>query len=645
MNNRWRAFGNASSPVLVSAWKTILSAFNQQLDGKEGLLTCDAVCGTGKTTSVQEACGVLARDSPTIGGLVVVRLIRQADEVAEGINQAAGRQVALSLHSGKGGQHQDEDVENTQFIVITHARYLASVSPSGGKKSFRNWKHGERRLRICDESLDLVERHTLTQRELIDLHTRLTGTHHFYETLEDEFEEEYNFLKNVSRKVTKGELVMGFNKGVFDDILQEQKEQIYLSSFIDVLSRYPSKDWVSCKTPKGQDSAAYFEEWKEETIAYIQTFDRIVRYRMCHLDLDMGASRLSTGTFLLPESFESLVVLDATSNVDTIYNYFKAKEVTKFSVPRRVRNFKNARLHFRPDPSGLGKNETKKTIQKRVPQILRWADDTFSKTDRVLFAGHKVLMNALESVLLTKEYDFVDRVVLPDGQVKLRNVDFAHYGIIDGENKWRDYENLVILSIPYLPSYYSPTAMMALHRDGVDLEDKEDIASSNIAVKLIQLICRIVIRMVSDKKGNCPEADIYLLLDGDEPYPGDVHFRPLLKRISPYLLAQIEESLHNITIDNWESFNGFQTRTSNSIPKGGVTDAFISWLGTLEAGVPVNKKVFEQANELSKAEISTLSVQLSKANSPVKRALNSKNILVQTKRGKGTTFTKLESAS
>ena len=351
-----------------------MSSFNNQRDGKEGLLTCDAVCGTWKTTLVQEACGVLAHDSPTIGGLVVVRLISQAAEVTEGINKAAGKVVARSLHSGKGGQHEDKDIEEAQFIVITHSRYLSSVSPSGGKKSFRTWKHGVRRLRICDESLDLVERHTLTQRELVDLNGRLTGMNHYYESLEEDFEEEYTFLKKVVRMVAKGELIMGFNKGVFDDLLQEQESPVYLSSFIDVLKTYPKQDWVSCRTPKGQDPDAYFEEWREETIAYIQTFDRIVRYRMCHLDKDLQQPRLSTGTFLLPEIFESLVVLDATSNVDTIYDYFNVKQITKYSVPRSVRNFKNARLHFRPDPSGLGNSETKKTMQKRIPQILKWVN-------------------------------------------------------------------------------------------------------------------------------------------------------------------------------------------------------------------------------------------------------------------------------
>lgn len=221
----------------------------------------------------------------------------------------------------------------------------------------------------------------------------------------------------------------------------------------------------------------------------------------------------------------------------------------------------------------------------------------------------------------------------------LKNVDFAHYGLIDGENKWRDYKNLIIVSIPYLPSYYSSTAMMALNQSSIVVEDKEDIESSNIAVKIIQLMCRIIIRMLSDKKGNCPSAEIYLLLDGDEPYPGDVNFRPLLKQISPYLLDQIQKSLHNITIGNWDSFNGFQTRTSNSVPKGGVTDAFIAWLNSLKPDEPINKKVFESLSNLSKTEKATLSVQLSKKNSSVKRELESKNILIHKKPGSGTIFT------
>ena len=644
MTNRWKnGFDNETTPELINAWKIILSSFNDQLSGRQGLMTCDAVCGTGKTTSVQEACGLLASDEPTIGGLVVVRLISQADEVTEGINKAAGRVVARALHSGKNGQHSDSVIENTQFIVITHARYLSSVSPSGGKKSFRNWIHGERALRICDESLDLVERHTLTQKELVDLNARLTSTHRYYEVLEEKFEQEYNFLKKVARLVAKGEMVMGFNKGIFDDLLKQQETPVYLSSFIDVLKEYPRDDWIACKTPKGQDGDAYFEEWKEETIAYIQTFDRIVRYRMCHLDKDNGEPRISSGTFLLPESFESLVVLDATSNVDTIYDYFNTKEVTKYSVPRNVRNFKNARLHYRPDPSGLGKNETKKTMQKRIPEILKWADKKFTKEDRVLFAGHKVLMEALEYVLKTKDYSFVDKSIKPNGEVVLKNISFAHYGIIDGENKWRDFENLVILSIPYLPSYYSPTAVIALNRENVDVEDNNDIASSNIAVKIIQLICRIIIRTVSDKKGNCPEADIYLLLDGDEPYPGeDINFKPLLKRISPYLLSQIQESLHNITVGSWTSFNGFQTRTTNSIPKGGLSDSFITWLNTLEPNVPVNKKIFESTAGLTDKEKKTLTVMISKDSSPISRALESRNIIKKTKQGLGTTFTKLD---
>lgn len=643
MKKRWEFdFGNTVTTELVKAWEIILSSFNAQLDGKKGLLTCDAVCGTGKTTSVMEACGILAREQPRMGALVVVRLISQADEVAEGINNAAGREVAIPLHSGKGGKHTPVEIEEAQVVVITHARYLASVSPSGGKQSFRNWKHGERKLRICDESLDLVERHTLTKNEIIGIFNRLTSHRDYFGVMREVYQKEYRFLEQVATRISTGDMVMGFNKGVFDDILLEQKEPIYLSSFLDTLKSGTKDDWVGCKPTRGVSAEANFEEWREETIAYVQTFDRIVRYRNCFIDKDRQDTRVSTGTFLLPESFDSLVVLDATSNVDKIYEYFETKSVTKYSVDRTVRNFKNARLHFRPDNSGLGKNETKKTMTKRIPQILKWANEKFKKGDRVLFAGHKDLMDNMRAVLLKKEYDFVDKKQKSDGSWNIKNVDFAHYGVIDGKNTWKDYENVVILSIPYLPSYYSPTAMMALaSQDRDDFEDKDDIASSNVAVKLIQLICRIAIRKVKDDNGNCPESDIYLLLDGDEPFPGDVNYRPLLKRTSPYLLSQIEESLHNITVMNWIDFNGFQTRTSNSIPKGGVSDSFITWLRQIPVGETKTKKEFETSCQISEGQRKSLTVLLCKKTSPVRRSIDSMNVVMNTRRGLGTTFTRL----
>ena len=229
-----------------------------------------------------------------------------------------------------------------------------------------------------------------------------------------------------------------------------------------------------------------------------------------------------------------------------------------------------------------------------------------------------------------------------NGDIRFKNVDFAHYGAIDGENKWKDYNNLVILSIPYLPKYYAPTAMMALRGSSEDYEDTDDIASSNMAVKIIQLICRITLRTVIDRKGNCPECDIYLLLPGKEPFPEDIYWEPLLKRDGPYLFRTIKDSLHNISIHNWESFKGFQTKSRNSIPKkGGVTDSFITWISTLEPNMPVNKKVFEQSAGLSDSERRSFTVQMSKENSPVREALRSQNIHMTSKKGVGTTFIKI----
>ena len=72
------------------------------------------------------------------------------------------------------------------------------------------------------------------------------------------------------------------------------------------------------------------------------------------------------------------------------------------------------------------------------------------------------------------------------------------------------------------------------------------------------------------------------------------------------------------------------------------TDAFMTWVAaTLESNKPVNKKVFEQAMGLNQKERSSLSAQLSKKYSPIRKQLASLNIDIISKRGVGTTFTKV----
>ena len=135
------------------------------------------------------------------------------------------------------------------------------------------------------------------------------------------------------------------------------------------------------------------------------------------------------------------------------------------------------------------------------------------------------------------------------------------------------------------------------------------------------------------------------MLPGDEPFEGAKDYTGLLSGISPYLLEQVKDSLHDITVENWNSFNGFTNRPQNRVRSGSITDSFRTWLTTFEPGETRSKKEFETLMGMDKKQKATFAVALcppttKKKAGPAYRALASMDITVQSKPGKGTVFTK-----
>ena len=99
MRELWVGYGNHETHKVEDAWEQIYSCFANQISGQKGLHVTDSVCGTGKTLAVQAACSVLAQNSSSTGGLIVVRFIKEADDIADRINDIIGETVATAFHS------------------------------------------------------------------------------------------------------------------------------------------------------------------------------------------------------------------------------------------------------------------------------------------------------------------------------------------------------------------------------------------------------------------------------------------------------------------------------------------------------------------------------------------------------------------
>ena len=629
MNKQWEQFGNAPSAKFDQTWLTILESFNNQISGKQGLHVCDSVCGSGKTLSCEVASSILSKNWDDIGTLIVVRLKEQCVDVAQRINaismEMSGKLIARHMFSGtheevKGNLTEDEAMD-AQVLVVTHAKYLSAIS-GRSKGKFSNWRGGKRRFRVVDESMDLVERFHLTRQELVKTEALFKSRRDYWDGFMDQFEQHLDLFEAIHRHIGRNVKDPGFHSKPFAQLLRRhmgEGQELYFSEMVETIENSTPADYERKRWKENE-----FEEFIEEGVIALKTLDRLLR-RSLWVERDDTNATYSTGQIILPSEFDSLCVLDATSNVDAIYKQFKKNDqVFPYAVDRSVRNFRNCKLHLRPETGGLGLNTTKKQMDPRSKKVSEWATKHFSKTDKVLFAGHKVYMEQFAKVMTALKPEF--------------EWDVCWWNSIDGKNTWKEYNNLVVLSLPYLPKSYGPTAQIGFKEtvnNEVVIEDNSSIADSNMAVKLIQLLARIKTRKVMNEEGDCPKSDIYMLLPGF--LTEGTSYRSTLSERSKFLLQEIEGNMNGISVENWDSFAGYTKQTATN---GSLADRFISWVSTMEVGETRDKREFEA--EIAESERSYLKVQLSKKSSKIYKVLEGLNITKHTIKGRGgkTTFTK-----
>jgi len=136
----------------------------------------------------------------------------------------------------------------------------------------------------------------------------------------------------------------------------------------------------------------------------------------------------------------------------------------------------------------------------------------------------------------------------------------GHWGAVDGSNAWRECDAAVIFGLPYRPDTWSANAFFALRgvQDTAWLRSKDERAWGNYqdirsalktgqtVTEVVQAINRIRCRKVIDTEGNCPKADVYLLLP-DNKLGGDI-------------LAGIRREMPGIVVREW-TYGGAKAKT------------------------------------------------------------------------------------
>ena len=612
----WQHHGNVYSPALGRAWMQVHDMLEQQINAESGVYVTDAVCGTGKTLAIQCAAATLCQTVRHCGVLIVVRFTDQADEIANQVNCLVGRDVACAFHSKPSSRQTQDRIIRSQVLVITHAAYIHSLKK--GLDTHRYWLMGERRLRVIDEALDIISRYSISGKLTSFLFSALHGTQH-YNAIKYKFPKEIELLDTMDRlcEESRTSRVEGYRGYLFSDLAAEY-EGIKVASIWPELQQLPPSCW---SVSKGIELADLLQ-LVQERLQAIDTALLLEIWSTARPEHSWNAAEL-----ILPDNFPSVAITDATSNIDGLYKLFPKDKIFRYPVAREVRNFANSTLYVRPERAGLGKETSNKKAKNRLPKILDWCERRFTNGDQVLFAAHKETAEALKLLIQERDLPFV--------------ADVVWWKNIDGRNDFSHFNKLVVLSIPYPPTYFSPTAAMAFSRHELtqDQDFNKSLTNSSIAVQLVQLLCRINIRRVVDEEGNCPKADIFMMLPGDGEFSrilGHGHLRSLLNHQGQSLLDSITSNLSNINVEGWNSFSGFQ-ETGKGRPSNWKED-FLVWLTRLKEGEQADIKDFD--TELKDGERRSLKRMLADQNSSLTQQMTQLGIGVLTKKGRGG-FTRL----
>jgi hypothetical protein len=255
----------------------------------------------------------------------------------------------------------------------------------------------------------------------------------------------------------------------------------------------------------------------------------------------------------------SVVVLDATSNVDHYYDIYP--NVTKVPLPKSVRSYKNVDLYVAKDQKTGQDALCGKDIKGAVNSILDHVPVEFEESKLLIFTFNK-LEKALKKTLNQEAFS--------------GRVDIDHFGNLNGKNNYKEHTMLYIFGTFFKPDSVFTDIQALSTRGNVDcfnntdevIEERKLLKNSNISAELIQAINRISCRSIVDSDGNCQKCSIYLQL-------------PVDKVLAELIMESIQKEMPVINVHDWH-FDLIKSKKSGR--KSTYENEFVAALKSIPVG-------------------------------------------------------------
>jgi hypothetical protein len=596
--------------------------------------------GTGKTQGARLFSALTALRNETeeekVGILIVTRERAEADNLANEINEsvewlrasviggsASSSTIevqppinppgpkALARHSQAKGV-KVSDMAEADVLIITHEAYVRALDAlrhDNGERwsDFIEWKHGTRRLTIVDETItNIVETYQLDVDNLrrveglipVSVWERYPRQREYLRTMITTLERIRETVK--SKNLTEDRVVWNKASSSAWDLFTMSEGGYDMSQLRVEVEALPWDLMVS-KQANGIER----DRWSRlvsNTLRDVQAiFSRWAWYAKKGDIHTLNSSRL-----LIPDTFPGPVVLDATASQEVLWELL-GDRVVRPVVPPHVRNYANVTIRL-ARARGLGKQRMKEEGKKRLARVFADLNDRLNGQDR------RVLM------VLHKDVEHL----AVDCETTFGSVEVAHWGAIDGKNQWKDCDTAVIVGLPYRDRIWANNLFMSVRgvQDNRWLmsnhELRQDMETRQKTVSLVQAINRVRCRKVVDGEGNCPPAEVFLLLP--ENGEGD------------RMLEALKQEMPGAVVEEWNfSLDG----EGVALRRGSSHEGLIRMMENRGPGEVSMTHVQREFN-LSAEGLKTLKTTLRKADHPLTKALAEINVaFVSTGYGKG----------
>lgn len=512
MSSHWvNRLGNVVTDPLRRAWHQMGEAFGQGIeahkfdDERSEWTVLQLSTGVGKSQGTAVYCSMLSQlaNDEHPGVLIVIRRIDDVDAMVTTINTLSGREnYAKAYHSQVKGPGVLTMLCNYPVLVVTHRAYEMALDTLGEDGSlqhtwpnFQSWGVTGRRLVVVDEALDIVEEHC---GELEGMRQTLAA---IPDSVRCEYPQEVAAVKAFIEMLEK---ISGYETSSL--VTREAmllKDPIQAGSPPDFTELRGALRRIRFDQQARRQDEALQKSMLDVHDRRLMSIHALIRSWVYYAKQPRLGHTLNTARMVVPEGVKGAVVLDATATCNVIYDAFE--RATVLAPPVGVRSYKNVTLHV-----SRGHKTGKVALRTEGKPLID-----------ALFAELNTRIKGRSALVVTHK----DVEPLVVAQVAAFKVATSHWGAVTGSNDWRDCDVAVICGLPYRPTTWAANTFMALQGPqdtewlrsqrrpfGRYVDVRSALVNGQVVSDVVQAINRIRCRRVIDAHGNCPAAEVFLLL-------------------------------------------------------------------------------------------------------------------------------------